>query len=222
MFNDYIIPQGHKFRTIRQAAQLSFIRYGGKMKSKLLKPSECYLHIIDPQQSLMAHIHRADRVMAVIKLMLACAKVLHIPVIANTQYKKGLGEYVPDLEPLMDGIARPDKTEFSALTNEQTKALVEKLPDTVKTPILVGVETHICIYQTAMAALDMGFVPWIVADGVSSRTVENHELGLDILRSRGATVGPAEMIVYELLGKAGTPQFKEILPFILDFSKNIK
>jgi len=192
------------------------------MKKKLLQPNECYLHIIDPQQSLMANIHKAERVTAVITLMLACAKILSIPVIANTQYKKGLGGYVPELEPLMEGVSRPDKTEFSALANEQTKELIEQLPNSVTTPILVGVETHICIYQTAMTAMERGLVPWIVADGVSSRTVENHELGLDILRSQGAIVGPAEMIVYELLGKAGTPQFKEILPFIVDFGKNIK
>jgi hypothetical protein len=61
-----------------------------------------------------------------------------------------------------------------------------------------------------------------VADGVSSRSVKNHELGLTALRSAGAIVGPAEMIIYELLGKACTPEFKEILPFILDFNKNIK
>ncbi len=195
---------------------------GGKMKKTLLKPEECYLHIIDPQKSLMAHIHEAKRVIEVIQLMLACAKILNIPVIANTQYKKGLGEYVADLVPLMEGIARPDKTEFSALTNEETKKLVGQLPDSITTPILVGVETHICIYQTAMTALEMGLSPWIVADGVSARTLENHELGLAVLRSQGAAVGPAEMIVYELLGKAGTSQFKEILPFIMDFNKNLK
>ncbi len=192
------------------------------MKKTLVKPAECYLHIIDPQQSLMAHIHRAERVAAVIKLMLAGTGILNIPVIANTQYKKGLGGYVPLLEPLMEGIPRPDKTEFSAIANAATRTLIDTLPGTVNTMILVGVETHICIYQTAMGALERGLIPWIVADGVSSRSVENHELGLTALRSAGARVGPAEMIIYELLGKAGTPQFKEILPFILDFNKNIR
>ncbi len=189
------------------------------MKKKLLKPSDCYLHIIDPQQSLMAHVHRSDRVTAVIRLMVAAAKILGLPIIANTQYKRGLGGYVPDLEPLMEGIPRPDKTEFSALANNETRDLVAGFPDSVTTPILVGVETHICIYQTAMAAVERGYVPWVVADGVSSRTLENHLLGLDVLRSSEVMVGPAEMIIYELLGKAGTPQFKEILPFILDFNK---
>ena len=192
------------------------------MKKSLLKPADCYLHIIDPQQSLMAHIHQAKRVAEVIKLMLAGAKILNIPVIANTQYKKGLGEYVPELESLMEGIPRPDKTEFSALANVETGKLVDQLPGAPKTVILVGVETHICIYQTAMGALERGLLPWIVSDGVSSRSVENHESGLAALRSAGAIVGPAEMIIYELLGRAGTPQFKEMLPFILDFGKNTR
>jgi nicotinamidase-related amidase len=192
------------------------------MKKTLMKAAECYFHIIDPQQSLMAHIHQAERVNAVIRLMLASAKILGIPIIANTQYKKGLGGYVAELEPLMEGIPRPDKTEFSALANEETGKLVSALPNTINTMILVGVETHICIYQTAIGALERGLTPWIVADGVSSRSVKNHELGLTALRSAGAIVGPAEMIIYELLGKAGTPEFKAILPFILDFNKNIK
>lgn len=192
------------------------------MKNSLVRPADCYLHVIDPQQSLMAHVYNAERVAAVIKFMLAGAGILNLPIIANTQYKKGLGPYVAELEPLMEGIPRPDKTEFSALANEETEKLVDALPGTVNTIILVGVETHICIYQTAMGALERGLIPWVVADGVSSRSRENHELGLAMLRAAGAKVGPAEMIIYELLGKAGTPQFKEILPFILDFSKNIK
>jgi len=192
------------------------------MKKTLVRPADCYLHVIDPQLSLMTQIHQAGRVAAVIKLMLACAGILNIPIIANTQYKKGLGPYVHELEPLMESIPRPDKTEFNALANDETEKLVDALPDTVNTMILVGVETHICIYQTAIGALNRGLIPWVVIDGVSSRSVENHESGLAALRSAGARVGPAEMIIYELLGRAGTPQFKEILPFILDFSKNIK
>jgi nicotinamidase-related amidase len=196
--------------------------YGGKMKNTSIKPADCYLHVIDPQQSLMAHIYEAEKVAAVIGLMITSAKILNIPIIANTQYKKGLGGYVAELEPLLEGIPRPDKVEFNALADEETGKLVDQLPNTISTVILVGVETHICIYQTAMGALRRGLTPRIVADGVSSRNIQNHELGLAALRSSGVKVGPAEMIIYELLGKAGTPQFKEILPFILDFSKNIK
>ncbi len=163
----------------------------------------------------MAHIHEADRVAANIARLIECAKILQVPILANTQYKKGLGLYVAELEEMMEGIPRPDKTEFNALTNIETRALVNKLPDSVTTLILAGVETHICIYQTAMGALERGLIPWVVADAVSSRTRANHELGLARLAAAGAIVGPAEMIIYELLGRAGTPEFKAILPYVV-------
>ena len=163
----------------------------------------------------MAHIHGAERVVANIARLIECARILKLPILANTQYKKGLGPYVPQLEGMMAGIPRPDKTEFNALANSETRALVDHLPGAVNTLILVGVETHICIYQTAMGALDQGLTPWVVADAVSSRTHANHELGLARLSAAGAIVGPAEMIIYELLGRAGTPEFKAMLPHVI-------
>jgi nicotinamidase-related amidase len=163
----------------------------------------------------MAHIHEAERVVANISRLIHCAKLLNMPILANTQYKKGLGPYVPELEAMMAGIPRPDKTEFNALANLETRALINRLPESVTTLILVGVETHICIYQTAMGALEQGLTPWVVADAVSSRTQVNYQLGLSRLNAVGAVVGPAEMIVYELLGRAGTPEFKAMLPHIV-------
>lgn len=181
----------------------------------MLNIENCYLHIIDPQERLMAQIHEADRVTETIVKMVRCAQIIGLPIIANTQYMKGLGPYVPALEELMEDIPRPDKIEFNALANSETKKLFTSLPDEVNTAILVGVETHICIYQTASGLQEHGVTPWIVADGVSSRTEENHLLGLERLRDQGASVGPAEMIIYELLAKAGTAKFKEVLPHII-------
>jgi len=181
----------------------------------MLKPENCYLHIVDPQERLMNQIYEADRVVESIMKMVHCSKILELPVIANTQYKKGLGAYVPELEVLMKDIPRPDKTEFNAVANPATKALISNLPTAVNTAILVGVETHICIYQTALGLQELGITPWIVADGVSSRSETDSNLGLARLQSVGAAVGPAEMIIYELLGKAGTAQFKAVLPHIL-------
>jgi nicotinamidase-related amidase len=185
------------------------------MTSSLLRPENCCLHIIDPQQSLMAHIHEADRVVVNITRMIECARILKMPILANTQYKKGLGPYVPQLEEMMGDIPRPDKTEFNALDNMETRALIDRLPNTVTTVIMAGVETHICIYQTAMGVLERGLTPWVVADAVSSRTKANYELGLVRLTAAGAIVGPAEMIIYELLGRAGTPEFKAMLPHVV-------
>jgi hypothetical protein len=181
----------------------------------LLRLENCCLHLVDLQESLMAQIHGRDRVTATIKLMLQFARIVNLPIIANTQYKKGLGPYVADLESMMGDIPRPDKVEFGAIANAPTRALYDSLPESVTTVILGGVESHICIYQTAVGILEMGKTPWIVADAVSSRNVENHQLALQRLRDIGAVIGPAEMIIYELLGRAGTPTFKAVLPLII-------
>ncbi|WP_163337064.1 isochorismatase family protein [Desulfopila sp. IMCC35008] len=182
----------------------------------LLKPETCFLHVVDVQESLMRQIHNAEAVAATVKLMLRCSKILGLSILANTQYRKGLGVYVPELEELMDGIPRPDKVEFNAFANNETAALVDKLPASVTCMLIVGVETHICIHQTAMGALARGITPYIVSDAVSSRTPENHRAGLARMQAEGCVVGPAEMFIYEMLGKAGSPEFKQILPFIVE------
>ena len=78
-------------------------------KHSLLQPADCCLHIIDPQENLMKEIHEVERVIKVIKLMIECSRILNIPALANTQYKKGLGPYVAELEDLVQDIPRPDK-----------------------------------------------------------------------------------------------------------------
>jgi len=163
----------------------------------------------------MNQIHEADQVIKTITKLVHCARIVGIPILANTQYKKGLGPYVAELEELMDGVVRPDKIEFNALAHPETRALVSALPASIHTAILVGVETHICIYQTAIGMLGHGLMPWVVSDAVSSREPKNSALGLARIEALGAAVGPAEMIIYELLGKAGTPEFKAVLPHIL-------
>jgi nicotinamidase-related amidase len=192
-------------------------REGADMaESKLLNPQTCFLHVIDVQESLMRQIHNADTVVATVKLMLQCSKILGLSVLANTQYKKGLGLYVPELEGMMDDIPRPDKVEFNALANNETANLFDQLPSSVTRMLIVGVETHICIHQTAMGALARGITPYIVSDAVSSRNPENHKAALARMQAEGCVVGPAEMFIYEMLGKAGSPEFKQILPFIVE------
>ena len=135
----------------------------------LLKPDTCFLHIIDVQESLMKQIHNADGVADVVLLMLRCARIMGMPVLANTQYKKGLGPYVGDLEEEVQGVPRPDKVEFNAFANKETASRVSRLPAPVTNMLIVGVETHICVCQTALGALSRGIKPYIVSDGVSSR-----------------------------------------------------
>ncbi len=184
-------------------------------KDGLLSPENCCLQIIDIQESLMAKIHRAEEVSAATELMVHCAKILEMPAFANTQYKKGLGPYVASIEPLVRDLPQFDKVEFNALANAETASFIDTLPKKVTTMVLVGVETHICIYQTAVGLLTKGYSVWIVSDGVSSRSELNHQQGLYRLQKMGAVVGSAEMLIYELLGKAGTSTFKAMLPHII-------
>ncbi len=186
------------------------------MESNPLIPERLVLQIIDVQQGLAVRIDDRARVVARIARMIRCAAVLGIPMVANTQYRKGLGPYVADLEALLVGVPQFDKSEFNALANRETAAYFDALPRERNAVALVGIETHICVYQTAMGLLSRGLAVWVVADAVSSRHREDHLAGLSRLQANGAMIGPVEMLVYELLGRAGTPAFKEILPHILE------
>ncbi len=190
------------------------------MKNILLpkKESSC-LHIIDPQEKLMAHIHENTTVLQTIEMMVDCAKILQLPMVCNTQYKKGLGDYPTSLSQRLAETKKIDKFEFNCLASKDPSMYYDDFLQNVETVILVGVETHICIYQTACGLLQRNIQPWIVTDAVSSRSPENHKRGLKRLEAIGCAVGPAEMIIYSLLERAGTSEFKEVLPFI---TKTIK
>ncbi len=162
----------------------------------------------------MAHIHESRRVIRNIDLMIRLADTLDFPVIANTQYKKGVGPLVKELVPLLENWPCIDKTEFNGLDNAGVRCMLGKLPATIDTLLLCGVESHICVYQTAMGAMQAGYEVRVVADAISSRTPENNAYGKERLREIGAIVAPAEMIIYELLQKAGTPAFKAMLPYL--------
>ena len=179
-----------------------------------LEAQRCCLYIIDPQERLMAHIHGADRVTANIRLMVHLARVFSLPILANTQYRRGIGPIVSEVAELLDGVPCPDKVEFNGLANPAVRKELDRLDPAVDTLLLCGVETHICVYQTGRAALDAGYRVQVVADAVSSRTPDNHAHGLRRLGECGAVVAPAEMIVYELLGRAGTDRFKAMLPHL--------
>ncbi|MDH3390347.1 MAG: isochorismatase family protein [Desulfobulbaceae bacterium] len=185
-----------------------------KKNFDMLTPERCCLMIVDPQERLMAAIYKAERVVSNIILLIHCAKTLEIPILATTQYKKGLGPYVPELEELMDDDPCIDKIEFNAFANPAVNKQINSLPKSVDTLLLAGAEAHICIFQTAMGALKTGYQPWVVADGISSREKRNAKLALSRMQTLGMTVGSTEMAIYELLYKAGSPAFKAMLPHL--------
>ena len=183
-------------------------------KPAFLDGTRCCLYIVDPQERLMAHIHGADLVVKSIRLMIHLAHAMDMPIIANTQYKNGIGPLVPEIAALLADVPCPDKIEFNGLANPDVRTMLDGLPPSVDTLLLCGVESHICIYQTALGGLQAGYNIRVVADGISSRTPENDHYGKQRLNEIGAILAPAEMIIYELLQKAGTPEFKAMLPHL--------
>ncbi len=180
----------------------------------LLTPQRCCLMVVDPQERLMASIYKAERVVHNTSLLIHCARTLEIPIVTTTQYKKGLGPFVPELQELLADTLCIDKIEFNCFANPGVSKVMHELPKAIDTLLIAGAEAHICIFQTAMGALQAGFQPWVVADAISSREKRNAELALHRMRDLGMTVGPAEMAIYELLHKAGSPAFKSMLPHL--------
>lgn len=171
------------------------------------------LVVIDIQEKLMAAIANRDQVVRNASLLLRLADVQSIPKLVTTQYQAGIGPIVPSVAELV-GVSQPvyDKTEFSCLANAGAARALGDLGR--KRLILSGVEAHICVYQTALACRNAGYDVTVVADAVGSRTSTNHAFGLDRMRDVGCQIAPVEMVIYELLGKAGTPDFKKLLPHL--------
>jgi nicotinamidase-related amidase len=175
-----------------------------------LNAQECALIVIDIQEKLLPPIYEKDRLVRNSQLLIRLANILSMPVVLTTQYVKGLGAVVPEIASLLPELNPLDKLEFGCFGNSEFCSNVARLKGRT-TLLLCGMETHICVLQTAMGALNQGHLVQVAADAVSSRTELNWKLGLERMRDAGAVISSTEMMIYELLGKSGSPEFKEML-----------
>jgi nicotinamidase-related amidase len=175
-----------------------------------LNAQECALIVIDIQEKLLPPIYEKDRLVRNSQLLIRLANILSMPVVLTTQYVKGLGAVVPEIASLLPELNPLDKLEFGCFGNSEFCSNVARLKGR-STLLLCGMETHICVLQTAMGALNQGHLVQVAADAVSSRTELNWKLGLERMRDAGAVISSTEMMIYELLGKSGSPEFKEML-----------
>jgi nicotinamidase-related amidase len=184
---------------------------------RILRPEDCTLAVIDIQEKLLPPIYEKERLVRNAALLVRLANILSLPVIVSTQYEKGLGQTVAEISVLLDAAnsnARPiDKLEFGCFGNGEYCSAVGKLSNRT-TLLLCGMESHICVAQTALGALNQGLNVHVAADAVSSRTELNWKLGLNRMQAAGAVLSSTEMMIYELLGKSGTPAFKEMLKYL--------
>lgn len=181
---------------------------------RLLEAERCALLVVDIQEKLLPPIFQKEQLVRNAKLLIRAAGVLKIPAIVSTQYAKGLGGTVPEIASLLPESGAIDKNLFSCLGSEVFCTLLKRLPGNRNTLLLCGMESHICVTQTALAALREGYIVHVASDAVSSRTEWNWKIGLERMRAAGAVISSTEMMIYELMRSSGSPAFKEMLPYL--------
>ncbi len=179
-----------------------------------LQVNRCALIVVDIQEKLLPPIFNREQLVRNSQLLLRLAGILDMPVVATTQYSRGLGPIVPEIAPLLPAGDHIDKLEFSCFGSDRFCSATKGLGAERNTLVVCGMETHICVMQTVLAALNNGYLVHVPADAVGSRTEMNWKIGLDRMRDAGAVISSTEMAMYELLRASGTPAFKQMLPYI--------
>ena len=181
---------------------------------RTLDPTQCALLVIDIQEKLIPAIAKRDEVVRNCQILIRMAGILQIPVLLSTQYVRGLGATVPEIAGLLESVPPIDKMSFGCFGSDEFCSALRKLPGHRTTALLCGIEAHICVTQTALGALQNGYMVHVAADAVGSRTEQNYQLGLRRMEAAGAVISSTEMMMYELLRRSGTAQFKEMLSYI--------
>jgi nicotinamidase-related amidase len=185
-----------------------------EMARRPLVPEQCALVVIDIQEKLLPPIFQKDQLVRNSQLLIRAAGILKIPALVSTQYAKGLGGTVPEIASLLSGSEAIDKTMFSCFGSDAFCGLLKRLPGPCSTLLLCGMESHICVAQTALGALREGFLVHVASDAVSSRTEWNWKVGLERMRAAGAILSSTEMMIYELMRSSSSAAFKELLPHL--------
>lgn len=179
-----------------------------------LEAEQCVLIVVDIQEKLLPLEWEKERLIRNSQLLIRLAGVLKIPAIVTTQYSQGLGTTVPEIASLLPESTPIDKLMFSCFGSDVFCSMLKRMPGQRTTVLLCGMEAHVCVMQTALAALREGYVVHVASDAVSSRAEWNWRIGLDRMRAAGAVISSTEMMTYELLRSSGSPAFKEMLPYL--------
>lgn len=179
-----------------------------------LDASQCALLVVDIQEKLLPAISNKDLLVKNAKLLIRLAGLIGIPILVSTQYAKGLGGTVPEIASLLPDARVLDKTEFGCFNNSGFCSAAKGLPGNRTTVLLCGMETHICVMQTALGAMNQGYIVHVASDAVGSRSEWNYHIGLNRMQDAGAVISSTEMMMYELLRSSSSETFKELLPYL--------
>lgn len=179
--------------------------------SRRIDVQECAILVIDMQERLLPAMHDPEGCSAQCVKLIQGAKTLGVPILWTEQYRKGLGPTVPEIAEAIGDAASPmEKMCFGCLDNESIRSSVEKLGRSHL--VLCGIESHVCVLQTALHAMELGLKPVLAEDAVSSRRATDRAAGIARLYQAGVIPGTVEMLLMEWLRVAGTDTFKKMLP----------
>jgi nicotinamidase-related amidase len=166
------------------------------------------LVVVDVQEAFRPAVLDFDAVVRNVATLVQGANALGLPVLVTEQYPKGLGHTVPELAELLEGVEPIEKVCFSAADSAEFDSALASSGRSQM--LLCGIESHVCVNQTADDLVGRGMAVHVAQDAVTSRSEQNRTLGLHKMERSGAVVTSVETALFELLGVAGTPEFKEI------------
>jgi len=176
----------------------------------MLDIQNCCLVVVDLQGKLAQLMHEKEKLFENVAVLIKAAKILSIPIIWCQQVPEALGATIGEIAELLGDNEPVNKATFSCCGNEK----FNERCGNKKQILLCGIETHVCIYQTAVDLKTQGREVYIIADAVSSRTQQNKQIALERIRATGAIISSTEMALFELLKTAKHPNFREIAKLI--------
>jgi isochorismate hydrolase len=174
----------------------------------MLEIQQCCLTVVDVQGKLAQLMHDREALFKNVQILVQAAKILDIPILWCQQCPDALGPTIPEIAQLLAGNEPINKAAFSCCGEEQFNTKLKEIER--KQVLLCGIETHVCIYQTAVDILRQDFHVEVIADAVSSRALENKQIAINRLAAEGAKITCTETALFELLKTAEHPQFKQV------------
>lgn len=178
----------------------------------LIRAADSVLVVIDMQERLVPAMQAPARTIRNTRLLISAAREMAVPILLTEQYPAGLGATVREIAEAAVGAPILEKLHFSCMEDAGFADAFRGLGR--KQAVLAGMEAHICVVQTAASLIEQGYQVFVVSDATASRSAESEQACLDRLSASGAGIVTAEMVVFEWLGKAGTPEFKRLLHLI--------
>jgi nicotinamidase-related amidase len=190
--------------------------------SLLLNRQTSLLLIIDIQERLAPVIHEISQVITNTVALIEAASELEVPLLVTEQYRQGLGGTVAPIAERVSKFSIPllAKCTFNAIAVPAIRDAVERSKR--RNVVICGAEAHVCVLQTAIGLINLGLLPVIVSDAVSSRKPADREAAVDRLRAAGAVIVTTEMVIFEWLERADSAEFRRLLPIVRALGKPMR